>query len=94
MINNTEDKASTESANAFVKKEKTMDGDSKYLEKNTNWESSDSIHDDRAFFQSFWIRHRSVLANQHDWNVMESEFRLVLFSGIVLWSIHLLSVAL
>jgi hypothetical protein len=77
-----------------VKKEKTMDGDSQNLEKNTSWESSDSLYDDRSFLQSFRLRHRSVLADRSDWDVMESELRLVLLSGVFLWAIHILSLAL
>lgn len=77
-----------------MKKQMTMDGDSRNLEKNSDWQSGDSLHDDRSVFQSVRLRRGPVLANRADWNVMESELRLVLYSGIFLWAIHLLSLAL
>ena len=77
-----------------VKKEKPMDGDSTNLEKNTNWESGDSLYDDRTVLQPVRFRRGPVLANRNDWDVMESELRLVLFSGVFLWTVHLLSLAL
>ena len=71
-----------------------MDGDSRNLEKNINRKSGDQMYDDRSFLQPIRVRHSSVLANISDWNVMESEFRFVLYSGIIFWTLHLLSLAL
>ena len=77
-----------------MKKQKTMDGDSRNLEKNSDRQPGDSMHDDRSVLQSVRLRRGPVLANRADWNVMESELRLVLYSGIFLWALHLLSLAL
>ena len=71
-----------------------MDGDSRNLEKNFNRKSSDPMYDDRSVLQPFRVRHRSVLANQLDWITVESELRFVLYSGIVFWALHILSLAL
>ena len=71
-----------------------MDGDSRNLEKNINRQLSDQMYDDRSLFQPIRVRHSSVLANLSDWNVMESEFRFVLYSGAIFWTLHLLSLAL
>jgi hypothetical protein len=78
----------------LMKKQITMDGDSRNLEKNSNRQSSDSVHDDRSVLQSVRVRRCPILANRADWDIMESELRLVLYSGIFLWALHLLSLAL
>ena len=77
-----------------MKKQMPMEGDSRNLEKNINWELGDQIHDDRSFLQSVRLRHSPVLVDRTNWNVMESEFRFVLYSGILFWTLHLLSLAL
>ena len=43
-----------------------------------------------SFFQSVWIRCRSVFPNITDRKFMESELRFVLYSGILFWFLHLL----
>jgi len=77
-----------------AKKQKLMEGDSRNLEKNTDWESGDQMHDAGTLFQSIRLRRGPVLVDRNDWNVMESQFRLVLYSGILFWALHLLSLAL
>ena len=77
-----------------MKKQMSMDGDSRNLEKNSDRQLGDSVHDGRSVLQPVWFRRGPVLANRTDWNVMESELRLVLYSGIFLWALHLLSMAL
>ena len=70
-----------------------MEGDNYDLEKNSNGELSDSMYDDSAILQSIRLRHSSVLAHISDWHFVESELRFVLYSGIVFWAIHFLSLA-
>ena len=77
-----------------MKNQMLMDGDSRNLEKNFNWESSDPMYDDRSFLQPVRVRYSSVLANPGNWNTMASEFRNVLYSGILFWTLHLLTLAL
>ncbi len=47
-----------------------------------------------SFLQSLWIRCRSVFPNATDGKFMESELRVVLYCGIIFWSIYLLYEAL
>jgi hypothetical protein len=68
-----------------------MDGDSR---KKQSAKPSNMVHDDCTILQSLWIRHSSVLAANSNWKFVESEFRFVLYSGIVLWTIHFISLAL
>jgi len=49
------------------------------------------IFNARTLFQSFWIRCRTVFPNITDRKFMESELRLVLYCGAILWIIYLLS---
>ena len=77
-----------------MKKQMTMDGDSRNLAKNSNRQPGDAMHDGRSVLQPVRFRRGPVLANRPDWHVMESELRLVLYSGILFWAIHLLSLAL
>jgi len=53
--------------------------------------SEGSIPDDSSILQSFWIRCRAVFPNITDRKFMESELRLVLYCGTILWVIYLLS---
>lgn len=71
-----------------------MEGDSRNLEKNSIGQSSDMVRNDSTVFQSVWVRRRSVLANPSHWDFVESEFRVVLYCGSVLWALYLLSLAL
>lgn len=43
-----------------------------------------------TFFQSVWIRCRSIFPDITDGKFMESELRYVLYCGIVFWMLHLL----
>jgi hypothetical protein len=44
-----------------------------------------------TFFQSVWIRCRSVFTNIVDRKFMESELRFVLYCGVIFWVLLLLS---
>ena len=44
-----------------------------------------------SFLKSIWIRCNSIFSNIMDRKFMESELRLVLFCGSVLWIVYLLS---
>ena len=48
------------------------------------------VPDASSLLQSFWIRCRSVFPNITDRKFMESQFRIVLYCGILFWLIHLL----
>jgi hypothetical protein len=66
-------------------------------EKNQNMEKDPprqpiaGIFNARTIFQSFWIRCRSIFPDITDRKFMESELRLVLYCGTVLWILYLLS---
>jgi hypothetical protein len=49
------------------------------------------IFNARTIFQSFWIRCRSIFPDITDRKFMESELRLVLYCGTILWIVYLLS---
>jgi hypothetical protein len=68
-----------------------MDGDSRNLEKNFIGQPSDMVRDDSSVLQSVRVRHRSILANPPHWDFVESEFRIVLYCGSILWALYLLS---
>ena len=67
-----------------------MEGDSRQQE-NIKSDHSNMVHDGSSILQSSWIRYSTILANAGDWQSMGRQFRFVLYSGIVLWSIHLIS---
>jgi len=68
------------------------DGDKqKNVERNLSGESFSNIFNAGTFLQSFWIRCRSVFPNITDRQFMESELRLVLYSGGIFWLLYLLS---
>lgn len=48
------------------------------------------IPDVGSILQSFWIRCCSVFPNITDREFMECQFRIVLYSGILFWFIHIL----
>jgi hypothetical protein len=77
-----------------MKKQNPMDGDSRYLEKNFAGQPSDLVHDDSAVLQSVRVRRGPVLANPSNWEFVASECRVVFYSGIFLWTLYLLSLAL
>ena len=74
-----------------MKNYKTMEGESKNLENNSDRQSSDLEHDAGPILQPVRFRYSSVLADPTDWKFMGREFRFVLYCGIVLWTFHVLS---
>jgi hypothetical protein len=48
-------------------------------------------YDDSPVFQSTGLRRSSILVNIGNWKFVESECRLVLYCGLVLWTIHFIS---
>lgn len=79
-----------------MKKQLAMEGESKdgNLAKNPDGQSCNLVHDDGPVLQPIRIRHRPIPTNPLDWKFVESELRFVLRSGIVLWALYLLSLAL
>lgn len=71
-----------------------MEGESCRNKKHIKAKASNMEHDDSAILQSFWFRRNSVLADTSNWNFVESELRFVLLSGTILWTIHLISLAI
>ena len=67
--------------------------DSEQNEESTEGDPSDAVPNGRTLLQSIWIRYNTILADTVDRKFMESELRYVLYSGIVLWLIHLTAVA-
>ena len=76
-----------------------MDPDSETYTKNkpnkdNQIESFDMVHDVSSVFQPFRVRRSPILASREDWKFASREFRFVLYSGIIFWTLHLLSLAL
>jgi len=68
-----------------------MDGDSEKY-KHKNLKSIGSMdNDDCPVFQSNGLRHSPILVDTGNWKFVGSEFRFVLYCGIILWTIHLVS---
>lgn len=68
------------------------DGDkNKNMEKISPRQPFSSFFNVVSIFQSIWIRCRSIFPNITNRKFMEGEFYLVLYCGIVLWFIFLLS---
>jgi len=63
----------------------------KNVEKDVPRQPFSNISNVSTFFQSVWIRCRSIFPNITDRKFMESELRLVLYCGVVFWIIYLLS---
>lgn len=51
-------------------------------------------YDDSSFFQPIRVRRGSVLVNSSNWEFMVRECRLVWYSGLLFWSLLILSLAL
>jgi hypothetical protein len=69
-----------------------MDDDEKQdLEKNFPRQSITTIFDARAILQSFRIRRNSIFFNITNRKFMESQLCVVLYCGILFWSLLLLS---
>ena len=71
------------------------DGDSKNNKKTKKTRTSSSVSkrhvlDAGAILQSFWIRCRTIFPYTTDRKFMESQFRIVLYSGILFWIIYIL----
>ena len=71
-----------------------MEGESCRNKKHIDAKASNVEHDGSAILQSVRIRRNPVLVDTSNWNFVESEFRFVLFSGAILWAIHLISLAI
>lgn len=67
-----------------------MEGDSRQQE-NIKSDHSNMVHDGGSIFQSSWIRCSAILANACNWESLGRQSRFVLYSGIVLWTIHLIT---
>ena len=67
-----------------------MDGDSRQ-QQNIETDHSNMVHDAGAILQSPWIRRSPVLANCFNWESMERQYCFVLYSGVILWTIHLIA---
>ena len=71
------------------------DGDSKRPKnKIAQGQSSDLEHDGSPVPQSSRIRRGTVLANWSDWKSMVRQFHYVLYGGIILWLIYVISMAI
>jgi hypothetical protein len=69
-----------------------MDDDEKQnLEKNIPRQSISTFFNVGSIFQSIRIRRNSIFFNIIDRKFMESELRVVLYCGILFWSLLLLS---
>ncbi len=68
--------------------------DSEQSQKDTEGDPSNASTNGRTLLQSIRIRYNSILADIADREFVESELRYVLYSGIVLWLIHLTTVAI
>lgn len=67
------------------------DRKNKNVEKNSTRQPVSGIFNARIILQSFWVRCRSIFPNTTDRKFMESELRLVLYCGIIFWTLYLLS---
>ena len=71
-----------------------MEADSREYTEKTKKPSIDMEHDGSPIFQSVWIRRNPVLVDSDDWKPLARQFRYVLYSGVILWAIHIISVAI
>lgn len=70
-----------------------MEGDSRgYIEK-TKKQASSLEHDDSTIFQPSWVRYNSILVDRDDWKSLVRQSRYVFYCGLILWTIHLVSMA-
>jgi hypothetical protein len=67
-----------------------MDPDSEKYKtiKNNQIEPGNMVHDVSSVFQPFGVRRRPILADRDDWKFATSEFRFVLYCGIILWALY------
>jgi len=69
-----------------------MEGESSKKNKKTGPRNLE--HDDSSILQSTGVRRSPILVDTSNWKFVESEFRFVLYSGVVLWIIHFISMAI
>ena len=67
-----------------------MEGDSRQQE-NIKSDHSNMVHDGSSVLQPSWIRRSPILANACNWESLGRQSRFVLYSGIVLWTVHLIT---
>ena len=68
-----------------------MDPDGKNLESNIKTKSGNPLPDDGNVLQPFRFRLGAVLADPSVRKFVESKFRIVLYSGVILWIIHFIA---
>lgn len=71
-----------------------MEGDSRGHIEKLKKQTSNMDNDASTIFQSSWVRHNTVLDNPSDWKSLVRQFRYVLYCGIILWTIHFISLAI
>jgi hypothetical protein len=59
--------------------------------KNNQIKSGNMVHDVSPIFQPFRVRRRPVLVDRDNWKFVTSEFRYVLYCGIIFWVVYALS---
>jgi len=68
-----------------------MEGDSyEHIEK-TKRQISNRIDDDSVVFQPSWVRHNTTLVDVNHWKSLVRQFRYVFYCGVILWTIHAIS---
>lgn len=71
---------------------KMEDGEKQvYVAEGVSRQPLTDISNASSIFQSIWIRCRSICSDIMDRKFMESKLRLVLYCGVVFWSLYLLS---
>jgi hypothetical protein len=64
----------------------------KYIKnKNNQIKPSNMVYDVSSVFQPFGVRRSPVLVDRDNWKFITSEFRFVLYCGIILWAFYALS---
>lgn len=67
-----------------------MEGDSQ-SKTNSTTKLGKMVLNASTVFQSIWFRHCTILANNVNWESLVCQHRIVLFSGTILWLIHIFS---
>ena len=62
-----------------------------YVAENVSRQPVTNIFNVSTIFQSIWIRCGSIFSNIVDRKFMESQLRVVLYCGVLFWSLFLLS---
>ena len=71
-----------------------MEADSCEYNEKTKKPSINMEHDDSPIFQSAWVRRNTVLADPDDWKSLVRQFRYVFYCGVILWAVHVISLAI